>query len=127
MRPRAVFRSDGFTLLEIILAMVVLVLGVVPVVQAFSQAIIADQSVEGQTIALNLAQEQMEAVKNASSWANIDTYASAKSSLSGDFADYSREVLVSGNPKQVTVNVYWTFKGVERSVSLVSLFTNLSP
>lgn len=127
MIQRAAIPSDGFTILEIILAIAVLVFGVVPVVLAFSQAITSDQSVEGQTIALNLAQEQMEAVKNASSWANIDTYASAKSSIGGAFSDYSREVLVSGNPKQVTVNVYWTFQGTEQIVSLVTLFTNPSP
>ena len=63
-------------------------------------------------------------VKDAATYADIDGFASARATLTGDFADFDREVTVSGDPKQVDVNVYWTVKGQDQSVNLVTLFTN---
>ncbi|MBF0522287.1 MAG: hypothetical protein HQL24_04435 [Candidatus Omnitrophica bacterium] len=116
--------GDGFTLLELLLTVALLVVGVVSVVSALSAGVTTDQSVEGQAIALTLAQEEMETLKD-SSWASVS--AAGQSQVSG-FPDYNQEILVSGDdPKEVTVNVYWAFKGVQQKVSLVTLLTNPSP
>ncbi len=118
------FNKKGFTLLEILITIIILVVGVVVPMQMFSMGMFADTDVENATIALNLAQEKMEEIKDASSYVNIDSFASARANLGGDFADFDREVTVAGDPKQVNVIVYWTVKGQDQSINLVTLFTD---
>ena len=121
------FYKRGFTLLEILLAVALIVFGVTAVVGQMASAISNDMSVEGQIKALNLAQEKMEEIKNASSYSAIDGFAASRAEVAANgqpFHEYDREVLVSGTPKQVTVNVYWTFQGALQSVSLVTLLTD---
>lgn len=114
----------GFTLLEALITIVVLVVGVVVLLQVFSIGMFADTGVENTTIALNLAQEKMEEIKDASSYAGIDSFAAVRANLGGNFADFDREVTVSGDPKQVNVVVYWTVKGEDQSMNLVTLFAD---
>ncbi|MCK5580670.1 MAG: prepilin-type N-terminal cleavage/methylation domain-containing protein [Candidatus Omnitrophica bacterium] len=116
--------QTGFTLLEVLITIVLLVVGLVSVLEVFSVGIFADADVENHTTALYLAQEKMEEVHSASSYAAIDDFASARTNLGGDFADFDREVTVSGDPRQVNVIVAWDVKGVDQSINLVSLFTD---
>lgn len=114
--------KKGFTLLEMLVTIVLLTAGIVSILRMMSMGMFADTDAENATIALYLAQEKMEEIKDASSYANIDTFAEAQTALTGDYADFDREVTVSGGPKQVNVIVYWTTKGDELNVDLVSLF-----
>lgn len=116
--------KKGFTLFEMLVTIVLLTVGVVTLLSMMSASIFADTNGENAQIALYLAQETMENIKDASSYANIDSYASSRTSLTGDFADFDREVTVSGDPKQVDVIVYWTTGGADQSVDLVSLFAD---
>lgn len=116
--------KKGFTLLEILITIVVLVAGVVVLMQMFSIGMFADTDVENATIALNLAQEKMEEIRDASTYSGIDSFASARANLGGDFSDFDREVTVAGDPKQVDVLVYWTVKGQDQSINLVTLFAD---
>jgi prepilin-type N-terminal cleavage/methylation domain-containing protein len=116
--------KKGFTLLEMLVTIVVLTVGVVSVLRMMSIGIFADTNTENSTIAFYLAQEKMEEIKDASSYPNIDTFASTRAALSGDFSDFDRAVTVSGDPKQVNVIVYWSVKGQDQSVNLVSLFAD---
>lgn len=84
----------------------------------------ADTNIENFTIARYLAQEALEEIKDAALYVDVDSFASARGALSGDFAGFEREVMVSGDPKQVDVTVYWTVKGEDQSVNLVTLFTD---
>jgi len=116
--------SIGFTLIEVIIAIILLVVGLVSIINIFGISIFADSEVENRTIALSLAQEKMEEIRDATSYSNVDSFASSKTSLTGDFTDFSREVTVSGTPKQVNVIVYWNAKSDEQNINLVSLFAD---
>ena len=116
--------KKGFTLLEMLVTIVLLTVGIVTILQMMSIAIFADTNTENSTIAYYLAQETMEDIKDASSYANIDTFAASRAALSGNFSDFDRAVTVSGDPKQVNVIVYWSVKGQDQSIDLVSLFAD---
>jgi prepilin-type N-terminal cleavage/methylation domain-containing protein len=116
--------KKGFTLLEMLVTVVLLTVGITSILQMISMAMFADTNLENVTIARYLAQEAMEEIKDAASYSDIDSFASARSSLTGDFADFDREVAVSGDPKQADVTVYWTVKGQDQNVELVTLFTD---
>lgn len=107
-----------------LVTIVFLTAGIVAILQMVSMGMFADVNVENTTVALYLAQEKMEEIKDASSYSNIDTFVSARAALTGSFVDFDRAVTVSGNPKQVNVIVYWRVKGQDQSINLATLFTN---
>lgn len=114
----------GYTLFELILSMTLMVLGVVAVVSVMLTGMAADRAVESRSVAAMLAQGRMEEVRSTafSSVASV-----ARAAVSG-YPDYDIETIVSGtNPKQVTVRVYWTHKGANLQMDLVTLCTNLTP
>ena len=114
----------GFTLLEMLVTIVILTAGIVPVLQMMGTAMFAETNTENSLIAFYLAQERMETIKDASSYANIDSFAEARTAMTGDYAGFDRQVTVAGDPKQVNVIIYWSVKGQDQSVNLVSLFTD---
>lgn len=125
MQQKRERHCHGFTLLEILITVLLLIVGVVAVVRAMGSGTSADYYVEAQAIALQLAQEQMEEVK-ALPFSDIGEIPRGDD-IDG-FPGYQREVLVEGtDPKTVTVNVYWTLKDTEQLVTLQTLFTNLTP
>ena len=127
--------KKGFTLLEVLLATVLIVFGVVAVVSAMATGVYTDSSIEGQAIALNLAQEEMETIKNTP-YANINTtnFPTGLNPLTGSFSNYSRQVTFSpstsgANSKpttQVTVYVSWQLGLMQSSVSLTTLLAQPS-
>ena len=118
-------RTAGFTILEMLLSAVMLVIGMVALINVLSIAMTAADSVEHSTVALTLAQDQMESVKDAASWADIDTFSSPRTNIGGNYSNFDREVIVDGNdPKQVDVIVYWNVKGAIQQISLSTLMTN---
>ncbi len=114
----------GFTLLEILLALVLFTIGVISVLWLFSSVLVGSSDAENTTIAINLAQRRMEEIRNL---AFSDIVAEAKTTVTG-FPNFQREVEIddpAGTPsiadlKEVTVTVYWTSKGGEVSESLVT-------
>jgi prepilin-type N-terminal cleavage/methylation domain-containing protein len=115
----------GFTLLEMMISVVCLVVGISTTLQVLGMSLAADAAIENKIIALSLARQKLEESKNSSSYANIDLLVSARASLGGDFSDFDREVVVGvSDPKQVTVTVYWTAKGGEQDLTLATLLTD---
>ena len=116
--------KKGFTLLEILIALIIITLGTVVIVGLFNTGLISSLDAEKTTIAINLAQRRMEEIRNLG-FANIAD--EAKAGVSG-FAGFQREVEVNdpaGVPttddlKEITVTVYWTYKGDEVNVSLMT-------
>ena len=116
--------EKGFTLLEVLVAIVLLVVGVAVLVGLFSNALIGSSDAENTTIAMNLIQGRMEEIRNLG-FSNI--IPESKADVSG-FPEFQREVAIydpEGDPtvndlKQVTVTVYWTFKGNEVKISAVT-------
>ncbi len=120
--------AQGFSLLEVLITVFLLVTGVVAVVKVLATGTAFDYSVECKVVASQLAQEEMEAVKNSSSFSDIDSKAHGKAPVAS-FSEYQSEVLISSGTdfKVITVNVYWTAKDVEEKVTLQTLLTNLAP
>ncbi len=113
----------GFTLLEVLLALLLITGGTLALAQAFSLGLFSSAENESLLVSAQLAQEKMEEIRNK-------TYSSisneARAAVSG-FSGYEREVVVTTpvtNLKQVNVNVYWFNKASELSTSLVTYASN---
>lgn len=122
--PNTEVSVQGFTLLEMLITIVLLVTGVVILLQVMSIGMFSDVNTENSLIALRLAQEKIEEVKDATSYAQIDTFAVSRANLGGDFSDFDRQVTVTSDPKEVNVSVFWDIRGQEQSVLLTSLFAD---
>ncbi|NQU95197.1 MAG: type II secretion system protein [Candidatus Omnitrophica bacterium] len=112
-------KNNGFTLLEILMAIVLFTGSVSLIVMLFANALVASTDAENTTIAMNLAQGKMEEVRNLSFASIADE---AKAAVTG-FTGFQREVAVTTSEtdlKQVTVTTYWTYKGGEVEVPLVT-------
>ena len=112
--------AKGFTLLEVLIATVVVVVGVVTAVGLFANALVGSLDAEKTTIAMHLAQKRIEEIRNL----DFDTEIvnEAKAAVSGFFG-FEREVVVTepeSDLKQVAVTVYWSYKGDEVDVPLVT-------
>lgn len=109
----------GFTLLEVLIAVLLFAVGVIAIVALFSTGLISSADAESTTIAMNLARARMEEIKNK----DFTLMNNEAKGTIGGFPGFQREVLVTtalADLKQVTVNVYWTFKGGETDVSLIT-------
>jgi prepilin-type N-terminal cleavage/methylation domain-containing protein len=118
-------KNSGFSLLEVMLVILILVTVFVPLLQILSGTLVASGEAKGTGIALKIAQAKLEEEKNT---AYVDVITEAKAAVAGNTA-YQREVIVSTpqtNLKDVRVIVYWfTPDGSEISIEVSSLVTNL--
>ena len=119
--------SQGFTLLEVLIAIVILSVGLLGMASLTVGIINGNVFSKGLSTATTLTQDKMEEI-----WEQdySDVAAEAKATLSSPFANYKRQVAVDtttfpdivGPPAQltgmkiVTVTVYWTAKDGEHSV-----------
>lgn len=126
----------GFTLVELMMAIALILLGIIAAVSAMSAGLTADNSIDGQVTALKLAQEEIETIKNTA-YANISNVISGYTSyapLAAPFSNYSMQVVEqtlaqnpsSGELAQITVNIKWNFKASATTISLVTLIANTS-
>jgi len=108
----------GFTLLEVLIALILFVLGVVVIVGLFSTGLVNSLDAEKITIAMDLAQRRIEEIRNLDFDTEIGN--EAKANVDG-FPGFQRQVAVTEpetDLKKVTVTVYWMFKAEEISISL---------
>lgn len=110
---------DGFSLLEIMLALLIFTIGVIAISWAFSAGMSATSDIENIDLALNIAQAKMEGIKNTP-FANITDSSSAADSL---FPNFNTAVNVGEgqNPMPVDVTVVWNVKGGQANVTLATL------
>jgi len=128
--------KQGFTLIEVLIAIILIVSGLVVLMQVMSVAIFADSTLEYRLTALNLANEKLEELKDGGySHANLDPASSlfTEASISGfdfvdqrqwtvDYVDANLDSSVSDTGlKDVTVEVQWTQKGGTQSVAVETL------
>ncbi len=128
--------KQGFTLIEVLIAIILIVIGLVALMQVMSVAIFADSTLEYRLTALNLANEKLEELKDGGySHSNLDPTSSpfTEASISGfdfveqrqwtvDYVDANLSTSVSDTGlKDVTVQVQWTQKGGTQSVTVETL------
>jgi prepilin-type N-terminal cleavage/methylation domain-containing protein len=120
-------KERGFTLLEVLLATLIISVGVIALVWAFSSGLSATADIENVDLALNIAQANMEMLKNKT-FAQIDTDAEISSLVSNlgfsNFTvtgDVTTEVL--DQRIQVDVTVTWNVKGGSTSTTSITLTT----
>ena len=102
-----------------------MVLGFVFLLRILSLGLFGGTENEPRLVAINLAQEKMEEIRNK-------TYSSianeSKATLSTPFSSFQREVVVTtpqASLKQVSVNVYWFIKSDELNVGLVTYVSDI--
>ena len=128
--------KQGFTLIEVLIAIILIVSGLVVLMQVMSVAIFADSTLEYRLTALNLANEKLEELKDDGySHANLDPASSpfTEAFISGfnfvdqrqwtvDYVDANLSTSVSDTGlKDVTVQVQWTQEGGTQSVAVETL------
>ncbi len=121
MKIRKIFKSRGFTLLEIVLSTVLITIGVTAVVRVISTGIYTDNASEGKIIALNYAVQKMEDLLNTS-------YSSLSSSSDTPTTGFTRTWTITDNTnyKTLKVTVSWYYKRVQMSVNLASYLANVT-
>lgn len=112
----------GFTLLEVLITVIILTVGIVAILWAFSAGMYATTDIENVDLALNIAQAKMEEIKNTP-FANLED---SGPTADPNFANFNVTVNVAEgqNPMQVDVTVAWQVKGGQTSISLTTLITN---
>ncbi len=128
--------KQGFTLIELLIAIVLVATGLMVLMQVMSVAIVADSDLEYSLIALNLANEKLEELKDDDyDDPNLDPASSpfTEASISGfgfidqrqwtvDYVDANLNTSVSDTGiKDVTVEVQWTQRGGTQSVAVETL------
>lgn len=122
--PKPSFAAAGFTLLEVLLALVLLTTAILSLSEAFSGGLFLGSQNENDLVALSLAREKMETIRNTAYSSVADE---TKAVVTG-FPAYQREVVVTTpqtDLKQVAVNVTWDDRSTELSTSLVTYVSNI--
>ena len=118
----------GFTLIELMIAVILLVGGIASATFIFSRGIFATTDVEAYEQAVALAQERLENLRGT---AFASVASETKAAVSG-WAGFSRTVTVSqpagtnSDFKQVVVTVYWTPGDTEVSTALTTYLANVA-
>ncbi|MFA5117255.1 MAG: prepilin-type N-terminal cleavage/methylation domain-containing protein [Candidatus Omnitrophota bacterium] len=116
-------KKSGFTLLEVLIATLLLSVGVLSIAGAFSSGIVTSGDLESVDLAQNLTQEKMEGIKEQFYAAVVNE---DRSAVPG-FSAFQRQVavkLLHTSLKQVDVTVYWYTKGGQANVTLTTLVAN---
>ena len=111
--------NKGFTLLEILCSVVILTVGVMGVMWAFSSGMLAGTDVENVNLALNLAQAKAEELKDTA-FADLSD---SGPSPDPEFPDFSTEIDVAEgeDPMQIDIIVSWETKSGQSEVTLTTL------
>lgn len=121
--------ARGFTLLEMLLALIILMVGVLSTVYLVSRGIVATNDTESTEQAMALAQQRMEALRSGAYAAIVNEPLAA---VPG-WANFSRQVAVSQpvgtgasiQIRQVVVTVFWSTTGGNQSLSLTTYVCNV--
>lgn len=121
-------KKSGFTLLEVLLATIIVTVGVVALVGAFSRGLFATADIENTDRALKIAEANMEMLKNKN-FTDINTTTKVSALLTNlSFSNFnvSGSVAEGQNPMQVNITVKWNVKGGQTNVTLTTLVANYS-
>lgn len=119
----------GFTLLEALIAAVILTIGIIMIVWVFSAGLFASTDVSDVESALGIAEAKLENLYGATGGvANEALHAvSADGFVGGVYQNRNFQVKVdtdNNNPEKVDVTVYWDTKGGQANIAISTLVTN---
>ena len=127
-------KGAGFTLIEVMIALTVLLIGMLGIAAMLVTSIDANENNKRSTEATYLVEQQLEIFRGApysavagmtSTDTNNNTYINARGDKLTDLpCIYTRIWTVlpnPGNTKTITVTVNWKYKGQPHSVSLASV------
>lgn len=117
-------KKAGFSLLEVLLAILLLGTGLVALLQVVNTGLFVGGQNENTIIAANLVQEKIEESRNASFSSVVSE---AKAVVSG-FPAFNRQVDVTtlqSGLKQVSVTVYWFAKNTETNTNMVTYVSDI--
>ena len=115
--------KKGFTILEVLIATLLVGLGMFAIMEAFNRGYLGVGQVEDYSLALSLTQERIEQIRDTA-YASVSS--AAKAVVSG-FPDFQQAVTVTTpktNLKQVVVTTYWNVPNGENNVALTSYAVN---
>jgi len=117
-------RNKGFTLLELLIAIVFITTALFPLLTALTATITVSTASDSEIMAVNLVQTKIEEIKNTS----FHSIISESLGTVPNYPAYEREVIVASteaNLLDVAVIVYWSPEaGVAKSVSLETYVSN---
>lgn len=131
-------KKNGFTLLEVLIATVILTVGVIAIVWAFSTGLfVSSTDVEGVDLALNIAQARMEYIYDDLKNTDLESltvtpYENANSGVDADFSDFDLTLNLTdqNHPNKdlfrVDVTVTWNVKGGQASLTLTTLIADVN-
>jgi Tfp pilus assembly protein PilV len=117
--------EGGFTLIEIMIAMFILVTALVGIISTTVIVMRSNSLSKTMTTATTLANERMEILKNTSYNIASDSLISGSDTVVSD-STYTRTWTVTNNVpaadmKTITVGVTWTWQGVPHNVNLATV------
>lgn len=125
---------NGFTLIEILIALTILGIGLVSVLGYLPIALEASKKAADLTISTLIAKKYVEEIKSASfdDITAADAYDTAGVYLiDSDFGNFSYMIAISNpgiaNTKDVTINVRWSFKGKDNSETFETMIVKYNP
>ncbi|MGD0337024.1 MAG: type II secretion system protein [Candidatus Omnitrophota bacterium] len=114
-------KERGFTLLEVLLATLIISVGVTTLIWAFSSGLSATTEVENMDLALNIAQANMEILKDKT-FAQVDTTSEVQALLSNlGFSNFNVTGAVTTEVAgriQIVITVSWNVKGGTGSTTI---------
>lgn len=121
--------KKGFTLLEVLLAVVILAGGIIAIMQAFSAGMFASMEAENVELAFGVAQSKLERIYETSGGIADEPRHSVTNDgfAGGVYSNQNFQVQVAtdnNNPERVDVTVYWSTKGGDASIALTTLVMN---
>ena len=117
--------KKGVTLIELVIALALFTAGSTSLIHVMSMGMFADSNLEQHIVAVNLANEKMEEIKNTA-FASIASGSETGSAIG--FSTFDNRIVTVTNTqsdlKDVKVEVQWTQKGGQQSVAVQTYVAN---
>ncbi|MDO8886437.1 prepilin-type N-terminal cleavage/methylation domain-containing protein [Candidatus Oleimmundimicrobium sp.] len=121
----------GFTLAEIMIAMTILVIGLIPIFVMFSEGIGLTARSTELSLAINSARDKMEEIRNIThnsitigTWPDEEVVIGNRTFVKRVTVDNSDVAGAGGNLKKIIVEVFWEHENTTESTSLVTYRCN---